>query len=115
MTCWTPRAGADEESGSLEASVSPSSGASLSVSGDTIKVTFSSAGTYTVSASAGDRSDSCTVTVAEAEDSSGSDEGSGDDSSGDDSSGDDGSGGKGGSGDEMKGAGNKAGGKAGWK
>ena len=83
----------DEESGSLEASVSPSSGASLSVSGDTIKVSFSSAGTYTVSASAGDRSDSCTVTVAEAEDSSGSDEGSGDDSSGDDSSGDDGSGG----------------------
>ncbi len=103
----------DEESGSLEASVSPSSGASLSVSGDTIKVSFSSAGTYTVSASAGDRSDSCTVTVAEAEDSSGSDEGSGDDSSGDDSSGDDGSGGKGGSGDEMKGAGNKAGGKVG--
>lgn len=113
----------DEESGSLEASVSPSSGASLSVSGDTIKVTFSSAGSYTVSASAGDRSDSCTVTVAEAEDSSGSDEGSGDDSSGDDSSGDetsgdgqggkDGAGGKGGSGDEMKGAGNKAGGKVG--
>ena len=113
----------DEESGSLEASVSPSSGASLSVSGDTIKVSFSSAGTYTVSASAGDRSDSCTVTVAEAEDSSGSDEGSGDDSSGDDSSGDEtsgdgqsgeeGAGGKGGSGDEMKGTGNKAGGKAG--
>ena len=128
----------DEESGSLEASVSPSSGASLSVSGDTIKVSFSSAGTYTVSASAGDRSDSCTVTVAEAEDSSGSDEGSGDDSSGDDGSGQDGSGdtdsgddssgdetsgdgqggkdgagGKGGSGDEMKGSGNKAGAKTG--
>ena len=123
----------DEESGSLEASVSPSSGASLSVSGDTIKVSFSSAGTYTVSASAGDRSDSCTVTVAEAEDSSGSDDGSGDDSSGDDGSGgddtgDDSSGDetsrdgesgkdpageKGGYGDEMKGTGKGSGAKAG--
>ncbi|MBQ9061082.1 MAG: cadherin-like beta sandwich domain-containing protein [Firmicutes bacterium] len=86
----------DEESGSLDASISPSSGASLSVSGDTIKVSFSAAGTYTVSASAGDRSDSCTIQVAEAEDSSSSgDDGSGDDGSGDDpgdDSGDDGSG-----------------------
>ncbi len=55
----------DGESGSLEASVSPSQGANLSVSGDSIKVTFSEAGTYTISASAGDRSDSCSVTVSE--------------------------------------------------
>ena len=98
-----------DEEGSLEASISPSSGASLSVSGDTIKVSFSEAGSYTVTASTAERTDSCTVTVT-AQEPSESEDGSGDDGSGGD--GDSGDSGDSGSDSPVSGDGDQASGSA---
>ena len=108
-----------DEEGSLEASISPSSGASLSVSGDTIKVSFSEAGSYTVTASTAERTDSCTVTVtaqepSESEDGSGDDGATGDGDSGDGGSadGDSGDSGDSGSDSPVSGDGDQASGSA---
>lgn len=58
----------DEAVTEADISVSPSSGVELSVSGLSVTATFTEAGTYTFNAKAGDDSDSCSVTVSEAED-----------------------------------------------
>ena len=59
----------DEAVTDADITVSPGSGVDLSVSGLSFTATFSASGTYTFNAKAGDDSDSCSITVSEAEES----------------------------------------------